>query len=111
MKWNNDFRERDPEGYGRFLFECRLRNGYGITVEQYEEMLKRQKGGCAICGKRPGKKRLHVDHNHETGQVRGLLCAKCNGDLQVLESPGRADALAEYLRLWGKQTTGGKNGV
>lgn len=64
---------------------------YGITVEQYEEMLDKQDGKCAICKqfelrpKRMGKvtnglvaTRLSVDHCHDTGRVRGLLCQRCN---------------------------------
>jgi len=51
---------------------------YGITPIQYEQQLKRQKGCCAICGKKPTKQRLAIDHNHETGVIRGLLCFRCN---------------------------------
>lgn len=50
---------------------------YGLTVEQYEEMNKNQNGFCYICGKLPNR-RLDVDHNHETGKVRKLLCSSCN---------------------------------
>ena len=54
---------------------------YGITPEIYDEMLKQQDGGCAICGRDKAhrtQKYLHVDHNHKTGKVRGLLCVRCN---------------------------------
>lgn len=51
---------------------------YGITLEDYNQMLDTQNGVCAICGKPPKKNRLAVDHNHITGKVRGLLCATCN---------------------------------
>jgi len=52
---------------------------YGISVQEYEELLDAQAGGCALCGgtHRSGR-RLHVDHDHETGRVRGLLCYPCN---------------------------------
>jgi hypothetical protein len=56
----------------------RLRRTYGITAEQYEQMLAGQGGVCAICGTPPKSKRLHVDHDHKTGLVRGLLCWICN---------------------------------
>lgn len=58
-----------------------IKNTYGITVEEYEQMLAAQNNRCAICKtdkpSGPGKK-LFVDHDHETGTVRGLLCCKCN---------------------------------
>ena len=50
---------------------------YGLTIEQYEEMLKRQGGGCFICGE-VSEKNLCVDHSHATRMVRGLLCLTCN---------------------------------
>ena len=54
---------------------------YGISVEEYDALLARQNGTCAIC-KGPQhngrQKRMHVDHCHETGLVRGLLCSRCN---------------------------------
>jgi len=57
-----------------------LKRLYGITVEDYENILKLQDGGCAICGKKQGveKKRLAVDHSHQDRRVRGLLCHRCN---------------------------------
>lgn len=48
---------------------------YGITGEEYDELFRFQGGRCAVCRRRPGKKRLAVDHDHRTGEVRGLLCA------------------------------------
>ena len=64
-----------------------IKRTYGITIEQYNEMLISQNGMCLICGKeetRTRKKKvtqLVVDHSHKTGKVRGLLCAICNGRL------------------------------
>lgn len=56
-----------------------LRAKFGMTQRDYERMLAAQHGGCAICGRtpRPGK-HLHVDHDHDTGRVRVLLCFSCN---------------------------------
>ncbi len=54
---------------------------YGITLEDYERFLEKQNGGCAICGAETADasgRRLHVDHCHSTGRVRGLLCRDCN---------------------------------
>lgn len=55
---------------------------YGITVEQYDEMFEEQGGLCAICRKPPINYRLAVDHDHDTGAVRGLLCPPCNRSLE-----------------------------
>ena len=53
---------------------------YGITIDDWNEMFEEQHGCCAICGKHQSDDpmRLHVDHNHETGQIRDLLCSNCN---------------------------------
>jgi hypothetical protein len=57
---------------------------FGTTIDYYEQLLKEQDGCCAICGcpetaVRAGQvKRLGLDHNHVTGQIRGLLCQQCN---------------------------------
>jgi len=75
-----------------------LRVNYGISVEQYEAMLKQQSGCCAICKKAPGENargRLHVDHCHKTGKIRGLLCVKCNMALGWVET--FKDAAEGYL--------------
>lgn len=63
--------------------DARLRRKYGITAEDYDRMLAAQGGGCAICGKQPEEQKrygkyLHVDHCHETGRIRGLLCDQHN---------------------------------
>lgn len=59
-----------------------LQKRYGVTIEQYDEMLAQQNGLCAICNKTCGTGRnLAVDHDHATGEVRGLLCAECNTGL------------------------------
>lgn len=54
------------------------RRGIILTVTEYDSLLKKQNGVCAICGKPPKKTRLAVDHDHKTGRVRGLLCFFCN---------------------------------
>jgi hypothetical protein len=55
-----------------------LMRRYGISAAQADAMLEEQDGLCAICQERPAE---HVDHDHETGAVRGLLCFNCNGGL------------------------------
>jgi len=51
---------------------------YKITPTQYAELLTAQRGLCAICRRPPAKRKLAVDHDHNTGLVRGLLCFYCN---------------------------------
>lgn len=80
--------------------ERRYRRDYGITPLQYEEMVAEQSGLCLICGGPPNGrgKRLHVDHCHDTGAVRGLLCGNCNTALGLFgDDPDRLLAAAAYL--------------
>ena len=56
---------------------------YGLTLEDYDVILKTQKGVCAICSEAP-EGNLHIDHNHTTNEVRGLLCGKCNRAIGLL---------------------------
>jgi len=63
-----------------------LRRKFGIGVDDYERMLGEQGGGCGICGEPPPETgSLHVDHDHESGNVRGLLCVKCNNAIGALQ--------------------------
>ena len=56
-----------------------LKHRFGMTLEEYDELFDAQNGGCAICGgANTTGRRLAVDHDHETGEVRGLLCFGCN---------------------------------
>lgn len=56
-----------------------LLRAYKLTEEAYDSMLKAQNGACAVCGGiNTYKHRLYVDHNHATGELRGLLCGHCN---------------------------------
>lgn len=72
---------------------------YGITTDQYTEMLEKQQGMCAICGDTHNRgKRLCVDHCHKTGKIRGLLCLSCNIMLgNAIDSPATLRAGAQYL--------------
>jgi hypothetical protein len=78
----------------------RLESVYGISQEQYEAMVARQGGLCAICNTKPDKT-LCVDHCHETGRVRGLLCSSCNSMLGFSkDDPRRLEAGSVYLRAF-----------
>lgn len=79
-----------------------LKSKYGISLEYYDSIKKFQKNRCAIC-KQPesviGK--LVVDHNHKTGQVRGLLCSRCNLGIGFFkESVKRLIRAVIYLNSW-----------
>lgn len=57
-----------------------LMDKYNLTQDEYNAMLEQQGGGCGICGAKPDEfeRHLHVDHDHKTGRVRGILCSNCN---------------------------------
>lgn len=101
---------RDLEDFGKGMTQCRpcasaaqhgamVEKTYGLTAEQYQALLARQGGKCAICRARPKSKRLAVDHDHGTGEVRGLLCSRCNHDLlgSAWDSLAMATALWHYM--------------
>ena len=77
-----------------------IKSNYGITVDEYFELLNLQNGRCAVCKKLPdANKKLSVDHCHTTGRVRGLLCYKCNTAAGMLgDDPELAAILALYLK-------------
>ncbi len=79
--------ERHSEYYELNKVKARnskLKNRYKLTREEYDSMLEQQDNCCACCGE-PFIRTPHVDHNHTTGKVRGLLCAGCNTGLGQYE--------------------------
>lgn len=78
-----------------------LKKNYGISLEQYNEMFSAQGGCCAIYDKHQAllKKSLHVDHDHGSGEIRGLLCNGCNfGIGQFKDDPDILNRAVSYLR-------------
>jgi hypothetical protein len=75
-----------------------LQRRYGLSRADYDALLKRQGGVCAICGK-PSEKTLCVDHCHATGTIRGLLCRKCNLGLRLPDR--RSDSADRGIGLSG----------
>lgn len=78
-----------------------IKSKFGITPAQYEALLAAQGGRCAVCGASVGaahQKRLHVDHDHRTGVIRGLLCGQCNNGIgRFGDNPELLRAAAAYL--------------
>ena len=81
--------------------DWRYRKVYGITLEDYERILAEQGGLCAICGTDQGGgrgDRFHIDHDHATGKVRGLLCLSCNRGIGCLgDDPTLLTIAVAYL--------------
>lgn len=78
--WREAIKTNNPEHHKRLVKKraaYAAYKNYGLTLEQYETMIKNQNNHCYICNK-PSNKRLFIDHCHETGKVRALLCYKCN---------------------------------
>jgi Recombination endonuclease VII len=76
-----------------------LKRRYGISAKEFDELVATQGGGCAICGKEEPE---HVDHDHLTGEVRGVLCFNCNGGLgQFRDSTDFLRSAATYLEQRG----------
>lgn len=81
-----------------------LKHRYNLTLEQYEAMYTNQNGKCAICKddyELGGRSGLFVDHDHKTGDVRGLLCRKCNSAIGQLSEC--KDILTEAINYLGVQ--------
>lgn len=76
------------------------RRTYGISADELDEMLESQNGRCAICGEKPERlASMHVDHDHERGHLRGLLCLSCNQGLgQFRDDPAMLLRAIVYLR-------------
>lgn len=79
-------RERRATVSARVRLGEYLSSKYGLSLPQYDQLLSRQDGGCAVCQKPPkAGQRLNVDHDHQTGVVRALLCGSCNTALGIME--------------------------
>jgi recombination endonuclease VII len=77
----------------------------GVSDDEYARLLEAQGGGCAICGAKPKTRRLHVDHDHKTGKVRGLLCHRCNRALPTWVTREWLRSAHHYLS-WSKWESG-----
>jgi hypothetical protein len=88
---NKAWQVAHPERYVWLMRDAALRRKYGIGCDEFDLLSAAQKHVCAICGRPDPLGCLSVDHDHETGQIRGLLCRGCNVSL------GRFDDSLELL--------------
>lgn len=83
----HEWKRKNPKRHWEIHRNGHLKRHFGITLEQYERMVKQQKGRCKICRKKT-KRTLAVDHCHKTKKVRGLLCDFCNRSLGFVDKMG-----------------------
>ena len=79
------YRQERPVQSSEYSRRHSLKKNYGITAQQWDEMFTRQNGCCLLCGEPSTSRRLDVDHCHDTGRVRGLLCSGCNAGIALLK--------------------------
>jgi membrane-associated HD superfamily phosphohydrolase len=83
--YKKTYKNKDKERAKNASRKHQIKRLYGMTLEDYEVLFNKQGGVCAICGKPETTRRLSIDHNHETGMVRGLLCSRCNLTIGKME--------------------------
>lgn len=93
-KRDREYYERNRGAIRDAQKNLRLKLRYGITEQDYNEMAEEQEHACLICGE---QKKLVVDHNHDTGEVRGLLCDRCNLRLGIIEDTEWLQKALSYL--------------
>jgi len=110
------YSKQSKENYQKYLVENpkffrerenkRLKKLYGISLEDYHDLVLAQSNRCAICGEEETKRHhtsgmtfsLVVDHDHNTGKVRGLLCSRCNRSIGLFyENPKLLNKVVQYL--------------
>lgn len=105
MVWYRANRDRSKEISRRHS----LKKLYGLSVAEYDALVRQQYGVCAICGNGRDHKHLHVDHDHDTGNVRGLLCNRCNRAIGLFEDdPAILRKAIAYLVRAKRTHLGGK---
>lgn len=98
-KIGNEWQKRNPEQAARHRRNHHLLRTFGITIDEADSLLAEQGGLCAIC-REPIGREPHVDHDHRTGAVRGILCFSCNVGLGVFgDDPARLLAAVQYLGI------------
>lgn len=98
--WKKPKRNADPSVVRRTPAEEKIiQKKYGIGEDEYQSLLIKQSGVCAICLRHQRKQRLSIDHSHKTGKVRGLLCTRCNRNIgRFFDSYEMLQRAADYLK-------------
>ena len=96
------YRKSNPDKFKQIQRRAALKGKYNISEEQYQEMFHLQGGVCEICKLEcPTGKALAVDHSHQTGNVRALLCSECNTGLgKFKDNPTLLRAAINYLEKY-----------
>ena len=100
---NKAQREANPDRTAATKKAYALKRHFNISLTDYDEMLEAQDSSCAICGRTIAEegRRLAVDHDHETGEVRGLLCGNCNQGLgRFMHDQELLHSAIAYLEQW-----------
>lgn len=95
------WREKNKDKIKQYSRKSDLKRRFELSLEDYNKMLEEQDGGCIICGKtkEENKQNLSVDHDHESGKIRGLLCDTCNRGLGYFkDDPELIINAAKYLK-------------
>lgn len=102
-EWITADRANNPKKHAFRHWKHSIKKKYGVTPEWFEQKIEEQGGHCALCDlTADNSRRMGVDHNHETQQVRGVLCTRCNNCLDRIEMdpdwPVRAWAYLEHYK-------------
>ena len=104
-EWRSNWRKENPDKAKKQDFKNDLAKNYKITPDHYWKMFEDQGGCCACCGISHVNHRrgLHVDHDHTTGQVRGLLCTRCNPGIGYFDhSIDKLEMAITYIKKFEK---------
>lgn len=105
MKQNKQYKENNKERDRDKIAGTRRKNyyrsRYNITVDEYDKIFDDQGGVCLICKRPQGNRRLSIDHNHKTGEVRGLLCNNCNAAIGLVNEDQKIlTRIKQYLKQY-----------
>jgi hypothetical protein len=98
-KHSIEWRKNNPDKCKIYTRKSKLKKKYGMSIEDYDIMYAKQNGVCYICNVKHERRPLNVDHCHDTGKIRKLLCDKCNMALGLInDSIELLDKFKKYLK-------------